>query len=111
MDADIFPELIVTDRDMALLNAIKRVFPTATHFLCRWHISRNVLAQCKNLFETKEKWDKFFMSWNILVLSSTEAEYTDHWNALQGEFSTYPDALRYVSDSWLSKYKERFVAA
>ena len=55
MDADVLPELIVTDRDLALLNAIERVFPTAKHLLCRWHISRNVMAQCKRLFETKEK--------------------------------------------------------
>ena len=111
MDADVLPELIVTDRDLALLNAIKRVFPTSSHLLCRWHISRNVLAQCKRLFETKKKWDKFIMSWNILVLSSTEDEYNDHWSALQTDFSSYPDALRYVLDTWLSKYRERFVAA
>ncbi len=108
---DVLPELIVTDRDLALMNAIHRVFPTARHLLCRWHISRNVLAKCKKFFELKEKWDKFIMSWNVLVLSSTEDEYNDRWSALQREFGTYPDALQYVSDTWLSKYKERFVAA
>ena len=62
MDADILPELIVTDRDLAQLNTIEKVFSIAKHLLCIWHISRNVLAQCKRLFETKEKWDKFIMS-------------------------------------------------
>ena len=93
MDDDALPEVIVTDRDLALLNAIRRVFPTAKNLLCRWHISRNVLAHCKRLFETKEKWDKFIMTWNILVLSTTEDEFNDHWTKLQMEFTTYPDAL------------------
>ena len=53
LDADVLSELIVTDRDLALLNVIERVFSTAKHLLCRWHISKNVLAQYKRLFEMK----------------------------------------------------------
>ena len=44
MDVDVLPELIVTDRDLDLLNVIERVFLIAKHLLCRWYISRNVLA-------------------------------------------------------------------
>ena len=55
MDVDVLPELIVIDRDLLLLNAIERVFFIVTLLLCRYHISRNILAQCKRLFETKKK--------------------------------------------------------
>lgn len=49
------PDVIVTDKEMALMKAISLVFSSATHLLCRWNINRNVLAKCKKLFEMKEK--------------------------------------------------------
>ena len=38
MDDNMLPSVIVTDGEVALMNAIQNVFPTATHLLCRWHI-------------------------------------------------------------------------
>ena len=55
-------DVIVTDRELSLVNTISSVFPGVTHLLCKWHINRNVLARCKKLFETKEKWNRFIMS-------------------------------------------------
>ena len=37
MDVHFLPSVIVTDRELALMNAIEIVFPTTTHLLCRWH--------------------------------------------------------------------------
>ena len=104
------PEVIVTDRELSLMKAISTVFPGATHLLCKWHINRNVLARCKKLFETKEKWDRFIMSWNMLVSSSTEEEFGEQLCKLNQEFSTYPSALNYVKGTWLDAYNERFVS-
>ena len=36
------PRVIVTDRDLALMNACAKVFPNAMHVLCRWHILENI---------------------------------------------------------------------
>ncbi|KAG5567257.1 hypothetical protein RHGRI_002722 [Rhododendron griersonianum] len=36
MDADALPVVIVTDRELALMNAIRSVFPHATNLLCRF---------------------------------------------------------------------------
>ncbi|KAH7866059.1 hypothetical protein Vadar_014998 [Vaccinium darrowii] len=58
MDPDSFPEVVVTDRELALLNAIARVFPKATHLLCRWHIKKNVFAKCRRKFDDKT-WQQF----------------------------------------------------
>ena len=68
--------VVVTDREVALMNVISTVFPSATHLLCRCHINRNVLAKCNKLFGMKEKWDRFNALWNMLVSSSIE----DHYN-------------------------------
>ena len=40
---------VVTGRDLALMNAVKTVFPECTNFLCRFHIDKNVKAKCKSL--------------------------------------------------------------
>ena len=53
MFADRLPNIIVTNRELALMNVVRLVFPTTTNLLCRWHISKNVLANCKKLFERK----------------------------------------------------------
>lgn len=35
MDDSALPNIIVIDSELALMNAISRVFPTTTHLLCR----------------------------------------------------------------------------
>ncbi|CAL5374942.1 unnamed protein product [Camellia sinensis] len=103
------PELIVTDKKLALMNAIDRVLTTSRHFLCRWQISRNILTKCKKMFETRDKREKFINSWNFLVLSSIEGEYNEHLATMLKEFCTYPEAINYVIQTWLNPYKEKFV--
>ena len=41
--------VVVTDRDLALMNAVKTVFPECTNLLCRFHIDKNVKVKCKSL--------------------------------------------------------------
>lgn len=40
--SDVFPQVIVSDRDHALINAISIVFPEACNILCWFHINKNV---------------------------------------------------------------------
>ncbi|KAH1254742.1 Protein FAR1-RELATED SEQUENCE 5 [Glycine max] len=42
------PGVIVTDRDLALMSAVKTVFPEANNFLCRFHIDKNVKAKVES---------------------------------------------------------------
>ena len=34
--------VIATDKNLALMNAVKTIFPECTHLLCRFHINKNV---------------------------------------------------------------------
>ncbi|KAH1226279.1 PKS-NRPS hybrid synthetase [Glycine max] len=54
---DCFPIVIVTDRDLALMNALKIVFPKCTNLLCRFHIDKNVKAKCKSLIGQENAWE------------------------------------------------------
>ncbi|KDO37117.1 hypothetical protein CISIN_1g038926mg [Citrus sinensis] len=111
MEENMLASVIVTDRELALMKVIQKIFPSATTFLCRWHISRNVLANCKNLFETNEIWQTFISSWNLLVLSASEEEFAQRLKGMETDFSKYPIVLTYIRNVWLDKCKEKFVSA
>ena len=51
---DTLPRVIITDRDLALVNAVKIVFPEATNLLYWFHIDKNVKAKCKTLVRKKK---------------------------------------------------------
>ncbi|KAL4276586.1 protein FAR1-RELATED SEQUENCE 5-like [Arachis hypogaea] len=42
------PMAVVTDGDLSMREAIKQVFPYATHRLCAWHLHRNACEKVKN---------------------------------------------------------------
>jgi hypothetical protein len=42
---DILPQIILTGRELALMNAIEIVFPHTVNMLCTWHIDKNALDQ------------------------------------------------------------------
>lgn len=75
MVPDILPKVIVTDKELALINAVTKVFPDTSHLLCRWHISRIVLSHSRQIFEHKDKSDAFISFWNVLILSLSDDEY------------------------------------
>ncbi|XP_057806170.1 PKS-NRPS hybrid synthetase cheA-like [Salvia miltiorrhiza] len=111
MPSNILPKVILTDRDLALMNPIKRVFPEATNLLCRWHIMKNVLAHSRKIFRRKKKYEAFMLAWGVLVLSSSENDYAQNLESLDNDYKDYPRILKYIKDTWLIPYKERFVAA
>ncbi|KAJ1418138.1 Zinc finger, PMZ-type [Sesbania bispinosa] len=47
------PSAVITDGDVAMKNAIERVFPNAYHRLCAWHLMRNATSNIKNANFTK----------------------------------------------------------
>ncbi|KAH1194225.1 PKS-NRPS hybrid synthetase [Glycine max] len=54
---DALPRVIVTDRDQALMNAVKIVFPECTNLLCSFHINKNVKAKYKSLIGQRNAWE------------------------------------------------------
>nr|XP_011463603.1 PREDICTED: protein FAR1-RELATED SEQUENCE 2-like [Fragaria vesca subsp. vesca] len=108
---DSMPEVIVTDRELALMKAVHQVFPETRHILCKWHISKNVLKKCKASFATKAGWEMFITDWNSLVDSLTEDDYLRNLAALEVKYFAYAKEMNYLKTTWLNKYKELFVAA
>src|ERR1051325_2608986 len=68
---DFWPQVVLTDRDLALMKAIETVFPKTTNLLCRFHINKNVKAKCKEYVvdDMRESIEKM---WYELVRASDE---------------------------------------
>ena len=64
---DVLPGVIVTDRDLTLMNAVKTVFPECTNLSCSFHINKNVKAKCKSLIGQRNAWDYVMDVWGTLV--------------------------------------------
>ena len=108
----ILPQVIVTDRELALMDAIAQVFPKVSHFLCRRHISKNVEAHATKLFRDKSHGSKFSQGrWKRVVDSWNEDEYEMHVLEMEEKYKKWPTLLAYVRNEWLEPYKERFVSA
>ncbi|XP_038711743.1 PKS-NRPS hybrid synthetase CHGG_01239-like [Tripterygium wilfordii] len=103
--------VFICDREIALMNALKTVFPNAKNMLCRVHVSKNVLSNCVGLFKIKAEFDDFMSCWSTVMHSKTLADFDKAVNDMQNKFKAHPKALAYVNDSWLSKYRSYFVAA
>lgn len=105
------PSVFVTDREVALMNAIKLVYPTSDHLLCQWHIKTNIIKNCKGSFKEKEQFEVFMNSWDHLVNAKTEEEYVNRWEEFKFRYRDYKQDIMYIEDQWLAKYKERFISA
>ncbi|GKD78576.1 PKS-NRPS hybrid synthetase [Tanacetum coccineum] len=104
------PSVIISDRELALMNTIKDEFPTTTSLLCVWHIKKNVFSNCKGYFERAEEFDMFMSSWNNLVYSTKESLFDKNWKEFELCYSSKKDAIEYIKDTWLP-WKEKFVSA
>nr|GEV37077.1 protein FAR1-related sequence 5-like [Tanacetum cinerariifolium] len=111
LDECMLPRVIITDRDLALMNAGEKVFPNATRLLCRWHISQNILKNCRQTIKVQRDCDSFLSTWKLLKDSPTWISYVENYKQLQLVLRKYPRVLSYVDDNWLNKHKEKFLSA
>ncbi|XP_058185926.1 PKS-NRPS hybrid synthetase cheA-like [Rhododendron vialii] len=105
-----YPTVIVFDRELALMNAIKVVFPTTTNLLCVWHIEKNILANCKSHFKTQEDWTTFLDTWNEVISSPDGGAFDEAWKLFELLYNEKEYVLSYIQRTWLP-FKERFVKA
>ncbi|MFQ6660429.1 hypothetical protein Gotur_028958, partial [Gossypium turneri] len=74
-----YPRVIVTGRELALMNACQQVFPDATWLLCRWHITENIKKHCRQSIKSQHEWDSFRAMWTVLVESPTWILYIENY--------------------------------
>ncbi|KAH1189465.1 Protein FAR1-RELATED SEQUENCE 5 [Glycine max] len=106
---DRLPVVIITDRDLTLMNAMKTVFPECTNLLCRFHIDKNVKAKYKSLIGQKNAWDYVMDNCGTLVDCPSEHQFTESLQKFQIACSPWPMFVDYVNDTWIIPHKEKFI--
>ena len=106
------PTVVVIDRDLALMNAIARVFALAVILLCIWHINMNVLKNCKADFDTEEEWKEFYNAWREVVQASHEDKYKTAWRSFKRAYKQdHQELIDYLKDTWLKPHRQHFCKA
>ena len=103
------PEVIVCDRDLALMNAINIVFPKARNLLCRFHINKNVKAKCKMLVDSVEAWEVVMDSWKTIIDCIEIGKFDGFVKFFETICSQWPLLVQYVKNTWIIPHKEKFV--
>jgi histone-lysine N-methyltransferase SETD2 len=103
------PVTIVTDRELALMNAIVNVFSSARNLLCIWHVNKNIVANRQKFNWQGDGFEDFLSGWNSLVASKTIQEYEDTLRNFEISWNpSNPAAVQYIQETWLC-HKEKIV--
>lgn len=106
---DTMPKVIVTDRDLALGNAIDEVFgSTVDHLLCRWHINKDVTAKISKLVRKKEPRVKILQGWKRVIEARDEEEQEVQEEALIKYLADCNGVKNYFNKAWMP-YSEKFL--
>ena len=108
------PAVIFTDSDAGMAAAILAVFCVlgTLHFLCTWHLSKNLLTHVKaSLFATPAGMDAFISAWWTLCLRSDRssvAAFASEWDALLAPIRAGPTSeARTSALEWLDSLYQR----
>lgn len=78
------PQVILTDRELALVNNLSLYFLESGHVLCAWHVHKNVEHHSKKEFPMSlekginyPKHEKFLVAWKLLINLPTSEIYED----------------------------------
>ncbi|XP_057440078.1 protein FAR1-RELATED SEQUENCE 7-like [Lotus japonicus] len=83
------PKVLVTDGDLAMKEAIRRVSPNARHRLCSWHIQQKALEKLKN--------PDFLEDFKGLIYGNFNAERFEHlWAKVMEKYGL-------GNDEWLTR--------
>ena len=108
---DALPRVIVTDKDLSLMNAVETVFSDATNLLCRFHIEKNMKTKCKTLVAQKNAWDYVMEAWRSLVDCPCESSFDECLKNFEMTCSSWLMFVNYVCKTWVIPHKERLMKA
>ena len=105
------PTTVLTDRDLALSNALAAQWPRTTHILCVWHINKGVVTNCKKFFETNAAWEAFYGDWSKTWQATTVETGLAAWRDMISRYSgRYEGLIRYLENTWIPLKKKFWVS-
>ena len=111
---------MITDKEQALKNALRRYFPSVPQLLCRWHVAKNVLTHVQDNWvvradqsdEEKEKAQEhrnnFMERWTDCYKQRLSGGFTAAWDQLMEDYRDQERLTNYLRDKWWP-YRREFV--
>ena len=94
------------DNDRALLETLKKLFPSSAMLLCKWHINKDVSPYIKRHFPKGRAHEELCRDWNAIIMADTKAGYHSSWQTLRQKYEgTHPVVVRYLEKTWLKHDK------
>lgn len=87
-------KFVVTDQEMALINACTLILPDARQLRCWWHIYKNIAAKHKSQMNQLE-WKAAEEDWRAVVTATLLEAYNNAVDALEQNWSA-PQHLEFV---------------
>lgn len=111
------PDIFGSDNEAALKNAAREVWKETPHYLCYWHIQKNVVTALNAYNKDKngpfmpsdddtEFRDSFMKAFNNMNKAPTEDTYEQHWSKLQRNYAHVPRLVGYLRDKQYPQRKE-----
>jgi len=100
------PQVIVSDRNLALMNAIGTVFLDCYHLICRFHIQKNVQPNRKMLVNFVDAWVVVMEAWKNVMHYEDKSTFIDCVESLCHVCISWPLFYEYVNESWIIPYKK-----
>jgi hypothetical protein len=105
-------KVVMTDRDLGLIAAVRTVFPGAKRMLCTWHVEKNVQTETAVHIKDQQLAKTFLAEWTSLIYAPSRIEYETKWMNLQNTYDeSYGPLIQYVKETWLDHYKTYIVRA
>jgi hypothetical protein len=102
------PDFLLTDCELALMNAIAKFFLNSIHMLCTWHINKNILANASKIVKNADEEKQIMSKWSQLTQISNTADFYSSFKIFSSRFNS--QFVEYVEKTWLP-LAPRFVDA
>ncbi|CAG8743303.1 14827_t:CDS:2, partial [Cetraspora pellucida] len=86
---------LVTDRDLALISAVRTELPHVKHQLCVWHIEQNIIKNLNS--KLKDKFIAFNKDFKAVMVEAVEEKFNILWDCLLTEYS---ETSSYIMEQW-----------
>lgn len=104
------PNILVTDKDLALRAATLEVFPNTKHMLYRWHVAKDCRMRLVSLRYGKTEKRRLMELWKSYITAETEGEFGARQDELERSVHGGFQLIQYLRQSWIP-YKDTFVSA
>lgn len=96
-----FPSIVITDKEVTLITALRLTFPNSKRLLCQQHVNKNVLSHVSSYFKEGEEWDIFMSSQLVVLVSTSTDKYREHWAELIDQYNdNFGLLVDYLKDTW-----------